>query len=83
MFFSRRLLHSLGGKYSISKKENVGKCKYSDVSTFFFHPVKSITTGEGGMLVTNNKKIYLKSKLLRNHGMIKKIFKEKIIGITI
>ncbi len=69
--------HSLGGKYSISKKENVGKCKYSDVSTFSFHPVKSITTGEGGMLVTNNKKIYLKSKLLRNHGMIKKNIKGK------
>tara|TARA_B100001123_G_C15313632_1_gene1025314 strand:+ start:1761 stop:2951 length:1191 start_codon:yes stop_codon:yes gene_type:complete len=58
--------HALGGKY---KNTKVGSCKYSDISTFSFHPVKSITTGEGGMVTTNNKKIYEKIVLLRSHGI--------------
>lgn len=69
--------HSLGGMYSRKKREFVGNCKYSDISTFSFHPVKSITTGEGGMIVTNKHDHYLKMKLLRNHGMEKKNYKGK------
>tara|TARA_B100001029_G_scaffold179663_1_gene190192 strand:- start:18 stop:1190 length:1173 start_codon:yes stop_codon:yes gene_type:complete len=69
--------HALGGMYSVKKKEFVGNCKYSDISTFSFHPVKSITTGEGGMLVTNKKEFFLKSKLYRNHGISKKNSKQK------
>ena len=51
----------------------VGNCKYSDMTVFSFHPVKSITTGEGGVITTNNTKIYNRLKLLRSHGIEKKI----------
>lgn len=44
------------------------KLTYSDISTFSFHPVKHITTGEGGAVVTNDKALYEKIKMLRNHG---------------
>jgi dTDP-4-amino-4,6-dideoxygalactose transaminase len=44
------------------------KLTYSDISIFSFHPVKHITTGEGGAIVTNDKKLYEKIKSLRNHG---------------
>lgn len=60
--------HALGAKYKDSK---IGSCKYSDMAVFSFHPVKSITTGEGGAVLTNNKKYYEKLKLLRNHGIYK------------
>jgi len=60
--------HALGGKYN---KFKVGSCKFSDISTFSFHPVKPITTGEGGMITTNNKKIYQKIMLYRTHGIQK------------
>ena len=60
--------HALGGKYNNFK---VGSCKFSDISTFSFHPVKPITTGEGGMITTNNKKIYQKLLLYRTHGIHK------------
>ena len=63
--------------YSKKKNEYVGNCKYADISTFSFHPVKSITTGEGGMLVTNKKNFIEKARLLRNHGMSKKNLKKK------
>ena len=49
--------HSLGAKF---KNEKVGSCKWSDVTVFSFHPVKIITTFEGGAAVTNNYKIYKK-----------------------
>jgi dTDP-4-amino-4,6-dideoxygalactose transaminase len=67
--------HALGGKYSIKKNQIVGCCKYSDLSTFSFHPVKSITTAEGGMITTNSKKLSEKIKLFRNHGILKKKIK--------
>ena len=60
--------HALGGKY---KKSKIGSCDYSDICTFSFHPVKNITTGEGGMITTNDKKIYEKLKQLRSHGINK------------
>ena len=43
--------HALGGKY---KNKKIGSCFYSEISTFSFHPVKLITTGEGGLILTNN-----------------------------
>ena len=45
------------------KWHNVGNCKYSDLSTFSFHPVKNITTGEEGMITTNNHKIFQELKI--------------------
>ena len=61
--------HSFGAKYD--KKNRVGSCKYSDMTVFSFHPVKSIATGEGGCITTNNKKIYDRLIKLRSHGIEK------------
>ena len=60
--------HALGAEYKGSK---IGSCKYSDMTVFSFHPVKSITTGEGGAVLTNNKDLYEKLLLLRSHGITK------------
>ena len=62
--------HSFGGKYECGSI--IGSCKYSDMTVFSFHPVKSITTLEGGVITTNSKKYFDKLKVLRNHGMEKK-----------
>ena len=69
--------HALGSRY---KGEPIGNCKYSDIAVFSFHPVKPITTAEGGAAVTNNKIYFEKMKILRNHGITKKIsdYKKKI-----
>lgn len=56
--------HALGADY---KGKMVGNL--SDMTTFSFHPVKHITTGEGGMIVTNNEELYQKLSLLRTHGI--------------
>ena len=56
--------HSLG---SISNNYFIGSCKYSALSVTSFHPIKTITTGEGGCIFTNSKKIYNKLKLMREH----------------
>ena len=56
----------------IKKTIPVGSCKFSDIATFSFHPVKSITTAEGGMITTNNLRVFQKLKLLRNHGILRK-----------
>ena len=71
--------HSFGGKY-YSKK--VGCSKWSDITVFSFHPVKIITTGEGGCCTTNQKKYYEKLITLRNNGIIKekKKFRSKNLG---
>ncbi|MGV6809868.1 MAG: UDP-4-amino-4,6-dideoxy-N-acetyl-beta-L-altrosamine transaminase [bacterium] len=58
--------HAIGGKY---KGQPIGNCHYSDITVFSFHPVKIITTGEGGMALTNNKKLADKMTLLRSHGI--------------
>jgi len=64
--------HALGSKYQIDNKiYRIGSCKHSDICVFSFHPVKSITTGEGGMVTTNNKIFAKKIKLIKNHNMIK------------
>ena len=62
--------HAFGAEYSHNKKiYKIGSCKHSDVCTFSFHPVKPITTGEGGLVTTNKKYIYEKILLLRSHGI--------------
>lgn len=58
--------HSIGGEY---KGQPVGNCKYSDITIFSFHPVKIITTGEGGMALTNSATLAKKMLLLRSHGV--------------
>lgn len=63
--------HALGSNYS-GTKFPVGSCKFSDIATFSFHPVKSITTAEGGMVTTNDYKISQKLNLLKNHGIMRK-----------
>jgi UDP-4-amino-4,6-dideoxy-N-acetyl-beta-L-altrosamine transaminase len=60
--------HAAGSKYMNSK---VGSCKYSDLCVFSFHAIKSITTGEGGAVLTNNKNYDERVKLLRSHGINK------------
>ena len=60
--------HALGAKY---KDKYIGNCGFSDVCVFSFHPVKSITTGEGGMITTNSKKISLNLNLFRIMESIK------------
>lgn len=58
--------HAIGGKY---KEEFIGNCKYSDIAIFSFHPVKIITTAEGGMALTNDAGLARKMALLRSHGI--------------
>ena len=69
--------HALGSKY---KKLPVGKPRYSDIICFSFHPVKPITTAEGGVSVTNDYELAKKMRLLRNHGITRdlKDMKKKI-----
>ena len=65
--------HAFGAKYDYKKKKlPVGSCLHSDITTFSFHPVKGVTTGEGGAITTNNLKLYNKICLLINHGIIRK-----------
>ena len=58
--------HAVGGRY---KDDAIGSCKYSDICVFSFHPVKIITTGEGGMALTNNSQLAQKIGQLRSHGI--------------
>ena len=58
--------HAIGGKY---KNEPIGSCRYSDITVFSFHPVKIITTAEGGMALTNNIALAERMALLRSHGI--------------
>ncbi len=58
--------HAIGGKYQNSP---IGNCQYSDITVFSFHPVKIVTTGEGGAVTTNNEAIAKKINLYRTHGI--------------
>ena len=58
--------HAIGGKY---KENYIGNSNLSDITIFSFHPVKMITTGEGGLALTNNKTLAEKMTLLRSHGI--------------
>jgi len=66
LFVIEDAAHALGAEYQGAK---IGSCKYSDMTIFSFHPVKSITTGEGGAVLTNRKDLYEKLILFRNHGI--------------
>ena len=60
--------HAIGGDFNNYK---VGSCKYSDITVFSFHPVKIITSGEGGIALTNNKDLAKSMSYLRSHGIIR------------
>lgn len=69
--------HAFGAKYEGSR---IGSCDYSDLTILSFHPLKSITTGEGGAILTNNYSFYKKLRSLRAHGVIKDGLKKKNEG---
>jgi len=58
--------HAIGGRY---QNQPIGNCRYSDITVFSFHPVKIITTGEGGIALTNNPVLAKKMRLFRSHGI--------------
>lgn len=58
--------HAIGGQYH---EQPIGNCKYSDITVFSFHPVKIVTTAEGGAALTNQKELADKMALLRSHGI--------------
>jgi UDP-4-amino-4,6-dideoxy-N-acetyl-beta-L-altrosamine transaminase len=58
--------HAIGGRY---QGETIGNCRYSDITVFSFHPVKIVTTAEGGMAVTNSGRLATQLGLLRSHGI--------------
>jgi UDP-4-amino-4,6-dideoxy-N-acetyl-beta-L-altrosamine transaminase len=58
--------HAIGGRY---KGEPIGNCRYSDITVFSFHPVKIITTAEGGMALTNDTQLAKQLRLYRSHGI--------------
>lgn len=58
--------HAIGGKY---EGEPIGNCRFSDITIFSFHPVKIITTAEGGMAMTNDSQLAKRMQLLRSHGI--------------
>lgn len=58
--------HAVGGRY---RGEPVGNCRYSDITVFSFHPVKIITTAEGGLALTQREELAQRMQLLRSHGI--------------
>ncbi len=68
LFIIEDAAHAIGSEY---KGRKVGSCAYSDMTVFSFHPVKTITTGEGGAITTNNKELFLRLRALHSHGMYK------------
>jgi UDP-4-amino-4,6-dideoxy-N-acetyl-beta-L-altrosamine transaminase len=83
--------HAIGSELN---QQKTGSCIYSDIAIFSFHPVKIITTAEGGMAVTNNHKIYEDLSILRTHGITRDInqmskvpdgpwyYEQKILGFN-
>lgn len=72
--------HALGAKYADGS--TVGNCRFSDMTVFSFHPVKGVTSGEGGMITTNNKVIFKRLLKLRSHGICKGNFEFPGISIA-
>ncbi len=65
--------HAFGASYKYkNKKFKIGSCEHSDLAVFSFHPVKTITTGEGGAVATNNFIISKKLRMLKNHNILRK-----------
>lgn len=62
--------HAIGGQY---RGEFIGNCQYSDITVFSFHPVKIVTTGEGGMALTNNVQLAKRMRILRSHGITRDV----------
>jgi UDP-4-amino-4,6-dideoxy-N-acetyl-beta-L-altrosamine transaminase len=62
--------HAIGGRYI---DEPIGSCKYSDITVFSFHPVKIITTAEGGMALTNDEELGIRIARLRSHGITRDV----------
>lgn len=62
--------HAIGGKY---RNEPIGNCHYSDITIFSFHPVKIITTAEGGMAMTKDAQLAKRMQLLRSHGITRDV----------
>jgi UDP-4-amino-4,6-dideoxy-N-acetyl-beta-L-altrosamine transaminase len=60
--------HAIGGKY---KNKAIGGCQFSDITVFSFHPVKIITTGEGGMCLTNDSNLAINLSRYRSHGIVR------------
>ena len=60
--------HAIGGRY---QDKPIGDCRYSDITIFSFHPVKIITTGEGGVATTQNEELHHKMQMYRSHGITK------------
>lgn len=71
MYVVEDACHALGSQ---GEGWTVGSCRYSDMTVFSFHPVKHITTGEGGAITTNNKRLYKTLLLLRSHGIERENF---------
>jgi len=71
--------HAIGGRYLDGP---IGGCQYSDITVFSFHPVKIITTAEGGLATTNSKKLTEKMQLYRSHGITRnqQLVTEKVDG---
>lgn len=77
LFVVEDACHAIGSKYRAKNSKNwikVGSCRHSDMTAFSFHPVKHITTGEGGAVTTNNKGYYEKLLAFRTHGITKQHF---------
>jgi UDP-4-amino-4,6-dideoxy-N-acetyl-beta-L-altrosamine transaminase len=69
LFVIEDAAHAIGSRYLDGTR--VGNSKYSDMTVFSFHPVKNITTGEGGAVLTNNRELYEKLQMFRSHGITK------------
>lgn len=71
--------HAIGGKYL---EKPIGGCQYSDITIFSFHPVKIITTSEGGLATTNSKKLAEKMQIYRSHGITRnpKLMPKNVVG---
>ncbi len=69
LFVIEDAAHAIGSDY---RNEKIGSCAYSDMTIFSFHPVKTITTAEGGAITTNSKELYEKLLYLRSHGIDKR-----------
>lgn len=62
--------HAIGARY---QNEPAGNCRYSDITVFSFHPVKIITTGEGGVAITNDAKLASRMQIFRSHGITRNL----------
>ena len=74
--------HAIGAKY---QEEYIGNCRYSDIAIFSFHPVKIITSAEGGIALTNNKVLADNMRLHRSHGITrnKELMEKKLLRLGI